>query len=116
MGKRISLETVPTYFIPIYVNEKWLDPDNVAQDIFTATWIPIMGEAITLNLDIYFHIWEGPDDPDDFGCLCVTGVDDGDPGTVSWVDMDGAACSLSTFPYYNKTVYIIGISMLEGSV
>ena len=115
MGNRITLDTLPTYFIPVYVNLNWIDPANVAHDIFTATGIPIVGETITLSIDVYFHIWEGPQDSDDFGCLCITGVDDGDPGTVSWDDMDGAACSLSSFPNYNEVVYIIGISLLEGS-
>ena len=115
MGKRIQLDTVPTYFIPLYVFQNWDDgPDSAAQDIFTATGIPVVGEAVSMNLDMYFHIWEGPEDSDDFGCLCVTGVDDASPGTVSWVDMDAAACSLSSFPAYNQVVYIIGISLLEG--
>ena len=113
MGNRITLSSSPTYFIPVAVNEKWLaGPEFVAIDLFIATGIPIVGENVTINLNIFFHIWEGPDDPDDFGCLKVTCADNEAPGTASWTDMDGAACSLSSFPYYNKVVYIIGISML----
>jgi hypothetical protein len=108
MGKRISVLGQPTYFIPVAVNSKWLaGPEYAALDIFAATGMPIIGENVSLNLEIYFHIWEGPGDDDDFGCLKVT-----TGGTPSWTDMDGAACSLSSFPYYNETAHIIGISLL----
>ena len=98
MGDRIADVFDTNYLIPVYVRRDWAAASNAASDIFTATGIPIAGEGVTMNLDSYFSLWEGPDDNDDFACVHVTTA-----GVAAYKDLDADTCDWASRPTKGQT-------------
>lgn len=108
MPDRVSGITSPVMLIPVKVLEDWGTASNAALDIFRIIKMPIAGGGAGMNLDTFVHLWEGPDDDNDFACLKVTSA-----GVASWADMDNDLCDFSSAPAKGSTVYIIGVTFVK---
>ena len=105
---RITVNENITYFIPVYVERDWAAAANAAADIFVATGMPIAGGTISMNLDTHVHLWEGPDDINDYACVQVTAA-----GASAYNDMDGNTADWSSRPAKGQIAYIIGITFVK---
>ena len=102
-NKRIIPTILPAYFIPIEVTKDWVTPLNAGIDIFAATGYPIIGEPITIIYDLYFELWDGYDDADNFASLKF---DVGVPEFV-YKDIMGSATPWDTAPALGNVAYLL---------
>jgi hypothetical protein len=108
MPDRIADVIDPNYLIPVEVIRDWAAASNCAADVFVATGLPIAGDGGTMNLDAHLHLWEGPDDNDDYACVQVTAA-----GATAYKDMDANACDWSTRPAKGQVAYLIGVTFVK---
>ena len=86
----------------VSVTADWATVANCKTDIATATGMDIG----TPTLDIYFMLWEGSADTDDFAVLKVAKT----TGTPTYEDEVGSAATFASAPS-SGTSFIIGIYM-----
>lgn len=69
MPKRIAQVYKTAYYIPVAVTDRWSVPAYAGLDIANATGFPIVGEPMSIIYDLYFYLWDGYDDSDNFATL-----------------------------------------------
>ncbi len=61
-----------------------------------------------MHLDVHLHLWEGPDDDNDFACVQVTAA-----GATAYKDMDANTCDWGSRPAKGKVSYLIGVTFVK---
>ena len=101
--KRIQPTSLPAYFIPIGVTKDWSAPLNAGLDIHTATGFPIIGEPIGIIYDLYFELWDGYDDDDNYASLKFVVS----ANTFEYKDIMGSAASWTSAPESGNAAYLL---------
>jgi hypothetical protein len=100
--KRILPANLPAYFIPIEVTKDWTTPLNAGIDINAATGFPIIGEPIGIIYDLYFSLWDGYDDSDNYAMLHF----DASVPDFAYEDIMAGATPFTTAPTVGNVVYL----------
>jgi len=101
--KRIQPTSLPAFFIPIGVTKDWSTPLNAGLDIHAATGFPIIGEPIGIIYDLYFELWDGYDDDDNYASLKF----DVSAYTFEYKDIMGSAASWTSAPESGDAAYLL---------
>jgi len=101
---RIVPDLGNVYITPIDVTLIWSTTANAKADIETAIGMDLSAPAYS----IYFFLWEGDDDTDDFACLKVAKT----TGTPTYTDEFASSTPWNSAPTTNGVAYLIGMSML----
>jgi hypothetical protein len=92
------------YFTPIAVTADWTTTANAKTDLIAALGMDLSGPTYS----IYFFLWEGDDDSDDFACLKIVKS----TGSPTYTDEFASSTPWGSAPTTNATAYLIGMSML----
>ena len=103
MPSRILTDLGNIYFTEIDVTADWTTAANAKSDIQTALGMNLAAPAYSL----YFFLWEGANDSDDFACLKITKT----TGTAAYTDEFASSTPWSSAPTTDEA-YLIGTSML----
>lgn len=101
---RIVPDLGNVYLTLIDVTATWATPANAKADIETAIGMDLSSPAYK----IYFFLWEGSSDTDDFACLRIAKT----TGTASYTDEFASSTPWSSAPSTDGVAYLIGTSML----
>ena len=101
---RILPDLGNVYLTPISITALWSTATNAQTDIETAIGMDTSAPAYNL----YFFLWEGDDDSDDFACLKIAKT----TGTPTYTDEFASSTPWSSAPTTNGTAYLIGMSIL----
>jgi len=103
MPSRILSDPGNIYFTEIDVIADWTTAANAKADLQTALGMNLAAPAYNL----YFFLWEGVNDSDDFACLKIAKT----TGTATYTDEFASSTPWSSAPTTDEA-YLIGTSML----
>ena len=101
---RIVPEVGNVFLTIIPVTADWVTPANAKSDISTTIGMALSSPPYNL----YFFLWEGSADSDDFACLKIAQT----TGTATYTDEFASATPWSSAPS-SGSAYLIGTSMLD---
>lgn len=101
---RIVPDLGNVYLTQIDVTAIWSTPANAKTDIETSIGMDLSSPAY----NIYFFLWEGSADTDDFACLKIADT----TGTPTYTDEFASATTWTSAPTTDEIAYLIGISMV----
>lgn len=103
MPSRILAEVGNVYFTSIEISADWATPANAKTDLTSA-----LGMAFPGPYSLYFFLWEGSADSDDFACLKIAKT----TGTATYTDEFASSTPWNSAPI-TGSAYLIGMSMLD---
>lgn len=101
---RIVPDLGNVFLTRIDVTAIWSTAANAKTDIETAIGMDLSSPAY----NIYFFLWEGSADTDDFACLKIADTS----GTPTYNDEFASSTPWSSAPTIDGFAYLIGVSML----
>jgi hypothetical protein len=100
---RIVPEVGNVFLTEIDVTADWVTAANAQSDIQTIIGMDLTAPAYNM----YFFLWEGSDDSDDYSCLKIAKT----TGTPTYTDEFASSTPWSSAPS-SDVAYLIGVSML----